>query len=102
MNVAICGRRKEATESAAANIRRVAENALPIVCDVTQADSVKRTIEDVTTTFGPLKFAFNNAGADQAAAPCDVASESDYQAIFLSLMSVVPRNVAILEIPLKF
>lgn len=57
--VALAGRRREPLAETAS---RCGPDALPVACDVTDADSVQALYETIGSRFGRLDLLFNNAG----------------------------------------
>ncbi len=73
--------------------------ALAVTCDVTQADDVRRAIEETVEAFGRLDVAFNNAGIEHAPTPTDQIAEDlwnrildvDLRSVFLCMKYEIPR-----------
>ncbi len=61
--VAIAGRRLEPLDAVAAEIGKAGGESLALVCDVTRAANVERTIQETAARFGLLNVVVNNAGA---------------------------------------
>jgi len=55
-------------------------DAIPIVCDVTERDSIEALLERATETFGPIDILVNNAGASFTA-PFEDISENGWKTI---------------------
>ena len=72
--------------------------ALAVGCDVTRAADVKAALDEAVETFGPLDFAFNNAGVEQPLTPAaDLAEEEwdrivdvDLRGVFLCMEHEIP------------
>ena len=72
--------------------------ALAVVCDVSDAKSVKAALEQTAETFGRLDFAFNNAGIEQPVKPLvDIGEEEwdrllavNLRGVFLCMKHQVP------------
>ena len=62
-DVAILARRKEKLESVAEEIRALGVKCLPIQCDVTDTESIKKAAELVEAEFGKVDILINNAGS---------------------------------------
>lgn len=61
--VAICSRSKENLQAAAEEIRAsTGAAALPIVCDMSSYDDIKRAVAEAAQEFGRLDIVVNNAG----------------------------------------
>jgi NAD(P)-dependent dehydrogenase (short-subunit alcohol dehydrogenase family) len=61
-SVAICARKREGVERAAAALRDQGVRALPIVADVTRTDDIERMIEEASGQLGEIEILVNNAG----------------------------------------
>jgi 3-oxoacyl-[acyl-carrier protein] reductase len=61
--VAICARNKDTLEAAAQDIRSASgREVIPIVCDMSLHDDIKRAVAQAAETFGQLDIVVNNAG----------------------------------------
>ena len=100
--VVIGGRRAEAGEAAAAELRAAGAEALFVQTDVTQAEDVARLVAAVVARFGRLDAAFNNAGfqerraalAEQDEAIYDRVFDTNVRALFLCLRAEIPAILA--------
>lgn len=90
-HVAICSRSRERIEKAAEHLADEAESSevLPIVCDVTDEDSIGRAIAETASFFGALNVLVTNAGGPPAGYIDDFSSSQWRDAIELNLMSTV-------------
>lgn len=62
-NLAICSRRQEAIDSAAAAIaKETGVKVLPVAVDVTQPEKIKSFAQEVEKTFGTVNILVNNSG----------------------------------------
>lgn len=61
--VALAGRRREKLESAKGEVEAGGGDALCVVCDVSKAEDVERTVRETAARFGRLNVLVNNAGA---------------------------------------
>jgi NAD(P)-dependent dehydrogenase (short-subunit alcohol dehydrogenase family) len=61
-DVAVCSRSHGEIDVVAEKIRAIGRGALAVVCDVTDADQVRRMAEEVDSQFGPVEILVNNAG----------------------------------------
>lgn len=72
-----------------ATIEAFGGKVLPVVCDVTNGESVKSALDETVRTFGRLDAAFNNAGIEQPAQPLSELSEDVWdRVIAVNLKSV--------------
>ncbi|MEX2218179.1 MAG: SDR family NAD(P)-dependent oxidoreductase [Phycisphaerales bacterium] len=77
--VAICARDRVELASARAELAaRGDEEAFAVVCDLTDANSVRSMIRTVEQRLGPIDALFNNAGVI-AVGPADVMGPEDYE-----------------------
>jgi NAD(P)-dependent dehydrogenase (short-subunit alcohol dehydrogenase family) len=88
--VAICARRKDHLEAAAAEIRqKTAADVLAVAADVTKARDIDAFIDATLERFGTIDILINNAGTS-AAASFEAVDDAAWQAdIDLKLMSTV-------------
>ena len=93
--VAIVARHEAALADAASAMRGATRSeVLPIVCDVSRADDVRRSIEEVARSFGGLDIVVNNSGGPRAG-NFDALTEADFaHAVELLFMSVVRTSLA--------
>ena len=61
-DVAICGRRMEKLEEAAAHIRETGRKALAVPVDVRRPEDCRRLMQTVGDAFGKIDILINNAG----------------------------------------
>lgn len=88
--VAICARRPEVLEEAAAELRqRTGGEVLAVPTDVRHADEIERCIAAVTERFGPIMLLVNNAGTSAAGSFERVTDEAWYGDLDLKLMAAV-------------
>jgi NAD(P)-dependent dehydrogenase (short-subunit alcohol dehydrogenase family) len=66
--VALLGRTLTSLDVIASQIRAAGGTALPVACDVTQADQVERARAEISSTLGTPWFLLNGAGGNQASA----------------------------------
>lgn len=89
-SVAICARRREPLEEAAAAIRDEADgDVLPVVADVSVPNDVDRLIASVLQRFGRLDVLVTNAGGPPPGRFVDLRPEDWEAAVRLTLMSAV-------------
>jgi NAD(P)-dependent dehydrogenase (short-subunit alcohol dehydrogenase family) len=79
-SVVLAGRTAAALDAVDAEIRRLGRRSLPVVTDVSDADSVARLFERIRAELGRLDLLFNNAGT-AARAPIEDLSPADWQAV---------------------
>lgn len=60
--VAVVGRRQQANEQVAAQVRQVGGSAIAVQADVTDEQQVKSAVQATVQAFGSLDIAINNAG----------------------------------------
>jgi len=87
--VAICARRKEVLERAAAGIRAAGGEVLAQPCDVTRADAVEAFVAAVVAAFGGVDILVNNAGTSAAAGFEQVDDDAWRRDIELKLMAAI-------------
>jgi len=89
--VAICARRPDVLEEAAAAIRSATDNddVLAVPADVSQADAIRECIDAVVERFGPVTLLVNNAGTSAAGSFERVDDEQWYADLDLKLMAAV-------------
>src|SRR5215467_9850348 len=61
-DVAVCSRSSAEIDAVAGRIRAAGRRALAMVCDVTDADQVRRMAEEAQSKFGAVEILVNNAG----------------------------------------
>jgi 3-oxoacyl-[acyl-carrier protein] reductase len=88
--VAICSRSRERIDEAARKLRtdRDAE-VLPIVCDVTDEDSIVSAITETVSQFASLNIVVTNAGGPPAGYIDDFSSDEWRDALELNLISTI-------------
>jgi 3-oxoacyl-[acyl-carrier protein] reductase len=88
--VAICARRADVLQQAAAEIgAATGASVLAVPTDVSRADEVAACIETVTAQLGPITVLVNNAGTSAAAAFESVTDEGWYADLDLKLLAAV-------------
>ncbi|NIA70911.1 glucose 1-dehydrogenase [Pelagibius litoralis] len=76
--LAIVARRQERLNELAEQIARSGGTAVPIAADITRSEDHARIVEETTSIFGRLDFAFNNAGTIGNFVPMLEQSEEDW------------------------
>lgn len=61
-DVAILARRKDKLEAVAENLRKLGKRVLPVPCDVTNVDEIKKAVQTVLAEYGKVDILVNNAG----------------------------------------
>lgn len=79
--VMLAGRRMETLEETAQLAGTASSRATPIVCDVTDPDSVEGLFAHVRENHGRLDLLFNNAGINVPAAPLDELTIDQWRAV---------------------
>ena len=79
--VALAGRRDTALHQTAALAGEFSPHALPIVTDVTEADSVRRLFDELLARHGRVDLLFNNAGQGAPPVPLDELSIEKWQQV---------------------
>lgn len=88
--VAICSRTRERIDAAAAELGRIeGASVLPIVCDVTDEESIARAMDETVSTFGALNILITNAGGPPSGYIDDFSSDQWRDALELNLMSTI-------------
>jgi 3-oxoacyl-[acyl-carrier protein] reductase len=88
--VAICARRPEPLEAAAAEIRAATGGeVLAVPADVSRAEEIQRCVQRVTQDLGTITLLVNNAGTSAAAALERVDDAAWYADLDLKLMAAV-------------
>lgn len=78
--IAIVGRRVAPLHEVAQEVGKAGGEVLPISCDVTDLESVNRSLEKALQHFGELNVIVNNAGA-AVVATADQTTDADWQSI---------------------
>lgn len=78
--VVLAGRRLEMLEETASLADEFAASALPVACDVTDAESVRNLFQTTRDQLGRIDVLFNNAGINVGGAIEDLSME-DWQAV---------------------
>src|SRR5262245_39534045 len=87
-DVAVCSRSSGEIDAVAEKIRATGRRALAVVCDVTEADQVRRMAEDVNSQFGVVEILVNNAGLGRSHRFVDHPDELWDQMLAVNLTSV--------------
>ena len=86
--VALCARRREPLERAAAELRAASGGEVePIVADVTRAEDCARFVAEAVSAFGGVDILLNNAGTSAASGLEEVDDGAWYADIDLKLMA---------------
>ena len=78
--MALAGRRREKLESTAREVESSGGEALPLVCDVSEAKDVERAVRETVERFGRLNVLVNNAGA-LSVSTVETISEAEWDAL---------------------
>jgi 3-oxoacyl-[acyl-carrier protein] reductase len=89
--VAICSRSRERIDDAAERLGDSGgtSSVLPLVCDVTDEESIKTAVEETISTFGTLNILVTNAGGPPSGFIDDFSSDQWRDAFELNLMSTI-------------
>ena len=79
-NVAICGRRKDVLDEAAAEIRKKGVEVFVDACDVRKPDEVEKVVDGIFKKFGKISGLVNNA-AGNFICPTEYLSPNGFDAI---------------------
>jgi NAD(P)-dependent dehydrogenase (short-subunit alcohol dehydrogenase family) len=71
----------EGAEATAARVRDIGRDALPLRCDVSRANDVRKMVAHAVTHFGTLDILFNNAGISHRPAPVHQFSQSEWRRV---------------------
>jgi 3-oxoacyl-[acyl-carrier protein] reductase len=90
MRVAICARRRDAIDAAAAELQReTGADVVPLVADLSRAGEPERVVRETVDRFGALDVLVTNIGGPRSA-PFEALTDEDWQgAVDALLMSVV-------------
>jgi 3-oxoacyl-[acyl-carrier protein] reductase len=90
-NVAMLARRPDVLEHATAAVNAAAKGgkAAGFVCDVSKADDIKKTVNDVTKTFGKIDILINNAGTSRAMPSTEITDEMWHEDLELKLFAAI-------------
>jgi 3-hydroxybutyrate dehydrogenase len=99
-DVAVCSRSSTEIEVVAGRIRAMGRRALALVCDVTDADQIRRMAEEAQSQFGAVEILVNNAGLGRSHRFVDHPDELWDQMLAINLTSAyhmtkafVPRMI---------
>src|SRR6185436_13531903 len=87
-DVAVCSRSSSEIDVVAGRIRAMGHRSQAEVCDVTDADQVRRMAEEVNSQFGPVEILVNNAGLGRSHRFVDHPDELWSQMLAINLTSV--------------
>ena len=97
-NVALLARRKERLDALAEELRKTGVEALPIACDVSKEEEIKRAVDEVIARFGKIDILLNNAGIavpggveTLSPADWDRSMDVNVKSVFLMCKYVVPH-----------
>ncbi|GGP24841.1 SDR family NAD(P)-dependent oxidoreductase [Silvimonas amylolytica] len=82
LNIVVSGRRPEAGQALAAELRALGAQAEFIKADVTQEAEVRALVEGTVARFGRLDVAVNNAGVEGQNGPVTEQTEQNYRDTF--------------------
>jgi NAD(P)-dependent dehydrogenase (short-subunit alcohol dehydrogenase family) len=90
-DVAMLARRPEVLEQAKQTVSATAQGGrvATFVCDVSKADDIRKTFEDVNRTFGKVDILINNAGQSRAMPSEQITDEIWYEDLELKLFAAI-------------
>ncbi len=80
--VVVSGRKPDAGEALAAELKSLGTEALFIRADVRHEDEVRHLVDETVARFGSLDIAVNNAGTEGSAGPLTDQTTENYAAMF--------------------
>src|SRR5690554_5379379 len=75
-DLAIMARRKEKLEKVAEDIRSLGVRCIPVQCDITDTEAIKKAAEIVEAEFGKVDVLINNAGNGNVGPAEEMTDES--------------------------
>ncbi|MGD9837067.1 MAG: SDR family oxidoreductase [Afipia sp.] len=86
--VAITARKAEELTAAAAHLKSLGIEAMPVVCDMGQLATIGPMVEQVIATLGPIDILVNNAGTSWGAATIDHSLDGWNKVITLNVTAI--------------
>ena len=86
--VAITARKQHELDAAAAHLKSLGIEALPIVCDMSDLSSIPSMVERVIADFGPIDILVNNAGTSWGAATTEHPLEAWNKVMTLNVTAI--------------
>ena len=80
--VLLAARTEEQLRDVTDDITRAGGTAAYAVCDLADADSVRRAVDAAVDTWGRLDVAFNNGATIAPPGPLDEASDEDFDRVY--------------------
>ena len=80
-HVALAGRRPDALEQTAGEVKALGRRALPVATDVGDPEAVKALFAQIEREFGRLDLLFNNAGQNAPPVPIDELTFAQWSAV---------------------
>ncbi len=98
--ITLVARKRDELEAAAAHLRSLGIDALPLVCDMSNSAAIAPMVEQAIAALGPIDVLVNNAGATWGAATLENPLEAWQKVINLNLtaMFVVCHSGKIINI----
>jgi A-factor type gamma-butyrolactone 1'-reductase (1S-forming) len=101
--VAAAARRADRLDRLVGELRQAGHEALAVVCDVTDEESVAAAVDSTVRTFGRLDAAFNNAGEGGGQRPLHKTDTSRFDSVvatnlrgpFLCMKYQIPRMIVV-------
>lgn len=86
--VAITARKRDELEAAAAHLKSLGIEALPLVCDMGQLTTIPPMVEQVIATLGPIDILVNNAGTSWGAPTIEHSLDGWNKVITLNVTAI--------------
>lgn len=86
--VALTARKKDELDAAAAHLRLLGIEALPLVCDMSNTAAIAPAVEQTIATFGPIDILVNNAGATWGATTLEHPIDAWHKVVNLNLTAM--------------
>jgi len=87
-DVVVCSRSEAEINTVAEKVRAMGRRAMAVVCDVTDAEQVRRMADQVNARFGVVEILVNNAGLGRSHRFVDHPDELWHQMLAVNLTSV--------------
>src|ERR1700757_2483585 len=86
--VAITARKRDELDAAAAHLKGLGIEALPVVCDMGRLETISPMIEQVVAALGPVDILVNNAGTSWGAATIEHTLDGWNKVINLNVTAI--------------
>jgi len=88
-DVAAVSRTSSEIEETCTAVRELGANGLPLICDVSNVEQVRQTVERVLTEFGRIDILVNNAGISPFVSPIEAIKEHGWNKILQTNLNSV-------------